>query len=213
MFFRTMLHIQHIHTNCPHTLTQTPGLVAPSTRIPRHRHLTGRAGRTGTPCHSPHSQVCTCTSPHVHQNSHQYKSSPNFHVLFHTDTHEWVTIASHLCLRHLPSLQERGRSACSSSCSRCSRRHRCGAASGGSSPPPARSSSPPRTRSAWRSCGGGERATARPWPTKRWHGRWGTTPAQGRSRRWRGSSRTALMRRHWEAYKETQCREHEGEFI
>lgn len=47
----------------------------------------------------------------------------------------------------LPPWQERGRSGCSSSCSRCSRRHRCEAASGGCSRPPERSSFPRKTRS------------------------------------------------------------------
>lgn len=128
----------------------------------------------------------------------------------HTHTHESL---SYLYLHPLPPWQERGRSGCSSSCSRCSRRHRCGAASGGSNLPSARSSSPPKTRSAWRSCGAGGRVIARPWPTRRWRGRWGTTPAQARFGRWRGSSPTGSMRRHWEAYKETliQCRKHDGE--
>lgn len=97
-----MLHIQHTHTNRLHTLTQTPGLVAPSTKIPRHRHLTGRAGRTETPCHSPHSQVCAHTPPHVHQNSQQYKSSPNFHVLF-TQTRMNDSLSPHICV-YIPFL-------------------------------------------------------------------------------------------------------------
>lgn len=131
----------------------------------------------------------------------------------HTYTQVWVTVTSYLYLHPLPPLQERGRSDCFSSYLRCSRRHRCEAASGGSNPQPARFSSPPRTKSGWRSCGAGARVIARPWPTRRWHGRWETTPAPARFTRWRGSSPTGSMRRHWEAYKETltQCRKHDGE--
>lgn len=112
----------------------------------------------------------------------------------------------------LPLLQERGRSVCSSSSLRCSRLHRCGAVSGGSSPLLARFSSLPKTKSNWRSCGGGGRVIARPWPIRKWPGRWEITLAPVRFRRWRGSSPTGLMRRHSEAYKETlaQCRKHES---
>lgn len=165
----------------------------------------GRNDRDSLPL-APLSGIHTRSSPHVHQNSQQYKT------FMHVHTPMYASL-SYLYLHPLPPWQERGRSACSSSCLRCSRHHRCGAASGGSNPLSARSSSPPKTRSAWRSCGAGERVIARPWPTRRWRGRWGTTPAQARFERWRGSSPTGSMRRHWEAYKETliQCRTHDGE--
>lgn len=125
----------------------------------------------------------------------------------------YESLSPHMYLHPLPPLQERGRSGCSSSYLKCSRRHRCGAAFGGYSPPPARSSSPHKTKSAWHSFGAGERVIARPWPTRRWHGRWGTTLALARFKRWRGSSPTSSMRRRWEAYKDTptHCRKHADE--
>ncbi|XP_061552976.1 uncharacterized protein LOC133413069 isoform X2 [Phycodurus eques] len=64
-------------------------------------------------------------------------------------------------LHFLLQSQERGRSACSSSCLRCCKRRLCEAASGGSSPPRAHFSSPPKTKSTWQRFGAAEKGTAR----------------------------------------------------
>lgn len=48
------------------------------------------------------------------------------------------------------------------------------------------SNSSPRTRRSWPSAGASGRATARPWPIRRWRGLWGTTVAPARS--WRSDA-------------------------
>lgn len=80
---------------------------------------------------------------------------------------------------------------------RCWRIQTCPTACPGYSPQPASSNFPPRTRTKWRHCGGRERATRGPWPTRRCPAPWGTTPGPERSSRWRRSSPTSSARTPW----------------
>lgn len=90
--------------------------------------------------------------------------------------------------------QVKGRSVCSSSCMRCCRRRTWAAASGGFSRRTGRSSSRPRTKRSWPRCGASARATAKPWPTRRWRAPCATTRAPERSVKWNANSRTSLTR-------------------
>lgn len=60
------------------------------------------------------------------------------------------------------------------------------------------SSSPPNTKKHWHIAGASKKATARKWPTRRWHGLWETMARQGRSRKLRRSWPTSLVERWWE---------------
>lgn len=179
------------------TLTQTPSPAAPSaknTKTPRHHHQTGGTERMEAPCLWFRFQVHACVHlqlPHINSTCQRTQCSK----------HTSAIVCPVFSVYPLPPWQERGRSVCSSSCLRCSRPRRCGAASGGSSRLLAHFSSPPKIKSNWLSCGGGGRAIARPWLTRKWHGRWETTRAPVRFRRWKGSWPTGLMRGPSEACK------------
>lgn len=129
----------HTPMRCLHTSTQILSPAAPSTRnttTPHLHSLIEEGGWTESPCLSHHSQVYTYTL---------------YTYMLFVFTYIYISmrsLSSRKCTDILlPPWQERGRSGCSSSCSRCSRRHRCEAASGGCSRPPARSSFPRKTRS------------------------------------------------------------------
>lgn len=77
---------------------------------------------------------------------------------------------------------------------RCYRTQGCVIASGGCTLKTAHSNSPPRTKNYWPACGAGARATARPWPTRRWRVPCATTPAPARYARWRGNWRIGSTR-------------------
>lgn len=97
--------------------------------------------------------------------------------------------------------QVNGRSVCSSSCTRCCRRRTWAAASGGFSRQTARSSSRPRTKRSSRRCGASAKATAKPWPTRRWRVLCATTRAPERSAKWSASSLTSSMRARWRGFR------------
>lgn len=101
--------------------------------------------------------------------------------------------------------QVKGRSVYSSSCMRCCKRLTCVAASGGSSRQMVHSSSPHRTKRSSPRCGASARATAKPWPTKRWRALCVTTRAPERSVKSSANSRISLTRERSGGFR-TTCR-------
>lgn len=54
--------------------------------------------------------------------------------------------------------------------------------------------SSPKTKKSWLNAGASAKATAKPWPTRKWHGRYATTAARARSWKCAANSPTSLTR-------------------